>query len=63
MPNLWGRQFSRAELMARIGDVSQVGGVREYRLDGGTGDGLPVVDVNTGSGSALHGHSGSRPGH
>ena len=50
MPNLWGRQFSRAELMARVGDVSQVGGVREYRLDGGPGDGLPVVDVNTGSG-------------
>ena len=50
MPNLWGRQFSRAELMARIGDVSQVGGVREYRLDGGAGDGLPVVDVSTGSG-------------
>ena len=50
MPHLWGRQFSRAELMARVGDVSQVGGVREYRLDGGPADGLPVVDVNTGSG-------------
>ena len=50
MPNLWGRQISRAELMARVGDVSQVGGVREYRLDGGAGDGLSVVDVNTGSG-------------
>ena len=50
MPHLWGHQFSRAELMARVGDVSQVGGVREYRLDGGAGDGLAVVDVNTGSG-------------
>jgi hypothetical protein len=50
MPHLWGRQFTRAELMARVGDVSQIGGVREYRLDGGPGDGLPVVDVNTGSG-------------
>jgi hypothetical protein len=36
--------------MARIGDISQLGGVRTYRLDGGSGDGLSVVDVDAGSG-------------
>ncbi|MCY4112939.1 MAG: hypothetical protein OXG33_03230 [Chloroflexi bacterium] len=34
MPTLWGRDYTRAELMARVGDLSQVGGVREYRLGG-----------------------------
>ncbi|MBM4435701.1 MAG: aldose 1-epimerase family protein [Actinobacteria bacterium] len=50
MPALWGRTYTRAELMARVGDISQIGGVRSSRLDGGAGDGLPVVDVDTGSG-------------
>ncbi len=50
MPQLWGRHFTRADLMARIGDVSQVGGVRASRLDGGPGDGLPLVDLDTGAG-------------
>jgi hypothetical protein len=36
--------------MTRIGDVSQVGGTRSYRIDGGPGDGLQVVEVDTGSG-------------
>ena len=50
MPTLWGRTYTRDELMARVGDVSQIGGVRAYRVDGGSGDGVPVVDVTTGSG-------------
>ncbi len=54
MPTLWGRDYTRAELMARVGDLSQVGGVREYRLDGGSGDGVEAVDFDTGSGLALH---------
>ena len=50
MPTLWGRNYTRADLMRRIGDISQIGGVRSYRLDGGSGDGLPVVQVDTGAG-------------
>lgn len=50
MPTLWGRDYTRAELMARVGDLSQVGGVREYRLEGGSGDGVEAVDFDTGSG-------------
>ena len=50
MPTLWGRDYTRAELMERVGDLSQVGGVREYRLDGGSGDGVEAVDLDTGSG-------------
>lgn len=50
MPTLWGHNYTRDELMARVGDVAQIGGVRTYRIDGGSGDGMPVVDVTTGSG-------------
>ena len=50
MPFLWGRNYTRAELMERIGDISQVGGVRSYRIDGGPGDGLAIVQLDTGAG-------------
>lgn len=50
MPTLWGRTYTRAELMERVGDVSQIGGVRASRFDGGSGDGVAAVDVDTGSG-------------
>ena len=36
--------------MRRVGDISQIGGVRQYRLDGGMGDTVPAVDLDTGSG-------------
>lgn len=50
MPRLWGRNYTRADLMSRISDISQVGGVRTYRIDGGSGDGVQVAEVDTGSG-------------
>ena len=50
MPTLWGQKYSRSEVLARVGDLSQLGGARSYRIDGGPGDGVPVVEVDTGSG-------------
>ncbi|MCE5200034.1 MAG: aldose 1-epimerase family protein [Armatimonadota bacterium] len=50
MPVLFGKRYTKAELLARVGDVSQVGGVRPVRLAGGKGDGVEAVDFRTGSG-------------
>ena len=50
MPNLYGRQYTRKELLERVGDISQVARVKPYRLAEGFEDGLLAVDVTTGSG-------------
>ena len=36
--------------MERVGNVSQIAGVRRYRIEGGAADGVQGIDVYTGSG-------------
>jgi hypothetical protein len=50
MAHLYGKPFSRAELLARVGDISQVARVKPYRLIEGQEDGVFALDVTTGSG-------------
>ena len=42
--------ISRAVIASRVGSISQIGGLRRYRLCGGLADGVEAVDVRTGSG-------------
>jgi len=39
MVQLFGQEFTRSDLLQRIGDVSQIAGVRTMRLEGGRGAG------------------------
>lgn len=50
MPTIYGRTFTRNELMKYIGDISQIADAREGRLTGGKGEGVRIIDVKTGSG-------------
>ena len=50
MAYLFGRQRSRADLLAHVGDLSQVAGVRLGRWEDGVERGLRIADVRTGSG-------------
>ncbi len=50
MPTLWGEQFSRRELMRRIGGLEQVAGVRLVTLSDGTERGVRVLEFRTGTG-------------
>ena len=50
MPTLYGRRWTRAELLASIGDMAQVAGIRESRLVGGRADGVRALDFNCGDG-------------
>ncbi len=50
MAKLYGREFTRNELMRRVGDISQVAGARQSRLASGRADGVRAVDVKTGTG-------------
>jgi len=50
---LFEREYTRQELMRRIGSISQVGGVRQAELVDGRGRGVRVVDMNLGDGFEL----------
>ena len=53
MPELFGRAYSRTELMRRVGRLEQVAGVRLVTLDDGLGRGVRVIEFRTGSGFAF----------
>ncbi len=50
MPHLFGRHWTREELLARVGRMEQIAGVRESRLLGGRADGVQSIDFNCGDG-------------
>lgn len=50
MPNLFGRDWRREELMRRFGDTSQIFGVRLVTCDDGPERGLRVLEFDTGCG-------------
>jgi hypothetical protein len=50
MATLFGRQWTRAELMQRVGDILQVGGPRLVTLGDGKERGVRAVECRTGSG-------------
>jgi hypothetical protein len=53
MAHLYGRHWTRQELLERVGDVSQLGGARPVRYVEGPEDGVSAVDFRTGSGFAF----------
>ncbi len=50
MAKLFGRRYTRAQLLRRVGAVSQLGGTRLVELQGGNLRGVRAVDFATGSG-------------
>lgn len=53
MAKLFGRDWTRAALLERVGDISQVGGARLMRLADGPEAGVLVAELRTGSGFAF----------
>jgi hypothetical protein len=53
MVELFGRHWTRAELLKRVGDVSQLGGARLLTLSEGPESGVQIAEVRTGSGLAF----------
>lgn len=50
MALLYGKSYTRQELLSRVGDISQIARIKPYRLVEGWEDGVQVLDVTTGSG-------------
>lgn len=46
----WIPNTNKAELLRHMGSVTQLGGLKRYRMIGGRADGIEAVDVNTGAG-------------
>ncbi len=47
MKKLFGNEISKESLMKRIGDISQMAGIRTYTLREGRAEGVKAVDVRT----------------
>ena len=50
MPRLFGKQYTRAELMRRIGHLSQIGGVQLSSAEDGASRGVRSLEFRTGTG-------------
>lgn len=45
-----GRSYTKQEMMRRVGDVSQIGGIRDYVLNDGMSRGVRAFDLRNGNG-------------
>jgi hypothetical protein len=50
MARLWNRDWTKRELLARVGDLSQIAGVERFTYDDGVRDGVRAARVRTGGG-------------
>ena len=53
MVSLFGMQLSKSELLTRVGNLSQIAGIRMGELADGPGRGIRTADFRTGSGFAF----------
>jgi len=50
MAELFGRKFSRKQLLDMVGNLEQIGGIRRTVLDDGAGRGVRAFEIRTGTG-------------
>ncbi len=50
MPELYGKKYTKEELLKHIGDVSQIGGARLFEYSEGAAKGIRACEIKTGSG-------------
>ena len=55
MTRLFGREYSRGELLERVGDMSQLAGARRAEMVEGIERGADLIEVFNGVGAVLFG--------
>ena len=50
MAMLFGQEFTRSDLLQRVGNISQVAGVRLMTLEDGSEKGVQIIEARTGTG-------------
>ncbi len=54
MANIFGNLFTKKEIIERVGDISQLCGIRLFQLDDGFTKGVRCAEIRTGSGLSYH---------
>lgn len=47
---LYGKEWNRRELEARVGRLEQIGGIERFTMNEGAEEGVEAIRVRTGSG-------------
>jgi hypothetical protein len=50
MMEIFGNKYSKTELLKKVGDISQLGGIKSYEFSDGTAKNLRAVDIKSPSG-------------
>ncbi len=50
MAYIYGKKYSRNEILKKVGDISQIAGIKRYTLAEGKEKGVEAIDIRTGSG-------------
>ena len=50
MPTLFGKKYTKREMLQRVGDMAQLADAREMELSSGRGRGVRVIEVSNGTG-------------
>ncbi len=50
MAYIWNKEYTKSDLLQRIGDITQIAGTKSYVLNDGKAFGVRGIDVKTGSG-------------
>jgi len=50
MARIFDREFTRSDLLQRVGDISQIAGVRQVTLEDGSEKGVQMIEARTGTG-------------
>src|SRR5690606_7342385 len=53
-----GREYTRRDVLSRVGRMEQIGGARRVRMTEGPEDGTEVIEVRTGAGMEFDVHPG-----
>jgi len=51
---LYGKNWTRREIEARVGPIESIGGIKKYKLSGGSESEVEMIQVRTGAGLSYH---------
>ena len=50
MAYIYGKKYTKSELLKRVGDISQIAQIKRYKLTEGNESQVEAIDINTGTG-------------
>ena len=50
---IYKKKYTKKEILEKIGDISQIGGIKQYEFNDGVSRGIRAIDLRNGNGLAL----------